>query len=243
MAVAYTSQHTRVLVVDDDEALLDHVRTGLMEEGYEVRTAARADAALKLLDQFRPDAVVLDVALPDDFLRTGVRADGISVLRTIRERQGDVAVLMLSATAFPSLKVLALDMGADDYLTKPHDMKELAARLRAVLRRKQGRNRLAPLQFGEVAIDPEARRVTRSGQPLDLTPIEYGLLYALASRANRVLSRTQLIELVWRMPFVGDERIVDTHIASMRKKLESGDGGRKYIVTVRGAGYLFEWNE
>ena len=224
--------NTRILVVDDEQSIVKTVKAYLEEQGYGVETAADGLAALKAARAFRPDLVVLDIMLPG--------LDGIEVLRRLRQ-ESDVYVLMLTARADEMDKVVSLTMGADDYLVKPFSPRELVARVKAILRRgRGGALEESALLFSRLRIDAEARQAWKDADLLDLTPIEFALLYALARHAGRVLSREQLIEHVWGLDYYGDERVVDVHIGRLRKKIEDNPDDPRLIVTARGAGYRFE---
>lgn len=224
--------NTRILVVDDEQSIVKTIQAYLEEQGYGVQTAADGLAALKAVRAFRPDLVVLDIMLPG--------LDGIEVLRRLRQ-ESDVYVLMLTARADEMDKVVSLTMGADDYLVKPFSPRELVARVKAILRRgRGGALEEASLLFSRLRIDSEARQAWKDDELLDLTPIEFALLYALARHAGRVLSREQLIEHVWGLDYYGDERVVDVHIGRLRKKIEDNPDDPRLIVTARGAGYRFE---
>jgi two-component system alkaline phosphatase synthesis response regulator PhoP len=169
--------------------------------------------------------------------------DGLEVLRRLRHGHGrsDVYVLMLTAKADETDKIVGLTVGADDYLTKPFSPRELVARVKAILRRGRDAGLGEPvLAFARLRIEPDARRVWKDDELLDLTPIEFDLLHALARHRGRVLSREQLIEQVWGYDYYGDERVVDVHIGRLRKKVEDDPAHPTLIVTVRGAGYRFE---
>jgi two-component system alkaline phosphatase synthesis response regulator PhoP len=206
----------KILVVDDESTIVNTVRAYLELEGYTVYIASDGPAALKAARSWRPDLVVLDIMLPG--------LDGIEVLRRLRQ-ESDVYVLMLTAKAEETDKLVGLSMGADDYLTKPFSPRELVARVKAILRRGRG---------------PETRRAWKDDQLVELTPIEFDLLSALARHWGRVLSREQLIENVWGYDYYGDERVVDVHIGRIRKKLEDDPANPVLIVTARSAGYRFE---
>jgi two-component system alkaline phosphatase synthesis response regulator PhoP len=221
-----------ILVVDDEQPVRNTVRAYLEKEGYTVRTAADGPSALRAAHAFRPDVVILDIMLP------GI--DGLEVLRRIRQ-DSNAWVIMLTARTEEMDKVLGLKMGADDYLTKPFSPRELVARVDAMLRRgSQISDGEAPLVFGPLRIDPAARQVWVQEQRIDLTPIEFDLLHALARHQGHVLSREQLIEQVWGYDYYGDERIVDVHIGRLRKKLAGASAAADYIATARGVGYRFE---
>jgi two-component system alkaline phosphatase synthesis response regulator PhoP len=221
-----------ILVVDDEPTILDTVRAYLEQEGYTVHTAVDGPSALKAARAFRPQLIVLDIMLP------GI--DGLEVLRRLRQ-ESDVYVLMLTARADETDKIVGLTVGADDYLTKPFSPRELVARVKAIMRRDRGTGPTEPtLVFTNIRIEPDSRRAWKDDELLDLTPIEFDLLYTLARHRGRVLSREQLIELVWGYDYYGDERVVDVHIGRLRKKIESDPANPALIATVRGAGYRFE---
>ncbi|RME43849.1 MAG: DNA-binding response regulator [Chloroflexi bacterium] len=221
-----------ILLVDDEKTILDTVRAYLEREGYTVYTAADGVEALDAFQAYRPDLVILDIMLP--------RLDGLEVLRRLRETS-DVWVLMLTARAEEMDKVVGLKLGADDYLTKPFSPRELVARVEAILRRGRGGRAEPPvLVFRELRIDPAARQVWAGEEEIELTPIEFDLLLALARHHGRVLSREQMIEQVWGYEYYGDERLVDVHIGRLRKKLAAAAISGDIIATVRGVGYRFE---
>jgi len=222
----------KILVVDDEPTIVNTVRAYLEQEGYGVYTAADGLAALKAARTFRPDLIVLDIMLPG--------LDGLEVLRRLRQ-ESDVYVLMLTARTEETDKIVGLTIGADDYLTKPFSPRELVARVKAILRRGRGGTTGEPtLSFRRLRIEPEARRAWKDEESLNLTPIEFDLLHALARHRGRVLSREQLIEQVWGYDYYGDERVVDVHIGRLRKKVEDDPAHPTLIVTVRGVGYRFE---
>ncbi len=222
----------KILVVDDEPTIVNTVRAYLEQEGYGVYTAADGPAALKAARTFRPDLIVLDIMLPG--------LDGLEVLRRLRQ-ESDVYVLMLTARTEETDKIVGLTIGADDYLTKPFSPRELVARVKAILRRGRGVTTGEPtLAFRRLRIEPETRRAWKDEESLDLTPIEFDLLHALARHRGWVLSREQLIEQVWGYNYYGDERVVDVHIGRLRKKVEDDPAHPTLIVTVRGVGYRFE---
>ncbi len=228
----------RVLIVDDEPQLQKTIRAYLEREGYVVESATDGHAALDAAAAFRPDLVILDVMLPG--------LGGFTVLESLR-RQSDVYVLMLTARADEIDKIMGLTLGADDYMTKPFSPRELVARVRAILRRERsapGDAAAVPdevaLAFTRLRLEPAARRVWKDEREVELTPIEYDLLYTLARHAGRVLSREQLIEHVWGYDYYGDDRIIDTHIRRLRRKIEDDSAAPTVVVTVRGAGYRFD---
>lgn len=228
----------KILVVDDEPTLLQTVRAYLEREGYRVRVATNGQGALQEARAFKPDLVVLDVMLP--------QLDGLEVLR--RLRRGDVApdmrdvyVIMLTARADEMDRVVGLELGADDYVTKPFSPRELVARVKASLRRVDGvgRSEDDAFNFRHLRLDPQARLAWKDGQEVELTPIEFDLLHALVRHAGRVLSREQLVEHVWGVDYYGDERVVDVHIGRLRKKVEDDPSQPEFIHTVWGIGYRF----
>jgi len=227
----------RILLVDDDGAICRQVKRQLTREGYGVDTAATGAEALQKVISFAPHLVILDISLPAG--AGDAPLDGIDVLRRVRE-DFETPVLMLSATSVGAVKVMALTMGADDYMTKPFDPQEFLARVQAILRRLA---RTAPSaserHFPGLRIDPESRRIWKGDVEVELTAIEFELLWTLASRPNRVFTRDQLIDLAWKHTYYGVAKVVDVHIGHIRKKIETDPAHPQYIVTVRGVGYRF----
>lgn len=222
----------RILLVDDELAVLKTVSAYLEQDGFSVAKAEDGKSAIESVHSFQPDLIILDVMLP------GV--DGFSVLREIRQ-VSEVYILMLTARASEVDRVVGLELGADDYLTKPFSPRELVARVKAILRRGRNDNSDNPmLSFHQLRISPDARRVWKNDNEIDLTPTEYDLLHTLARHHRRVLSRHQLIEYVWGYDYFGDERMIDVHIRRIRLKIENNSQEPTYIVTVRGAGYRFD---
>jgi two-component system alkaline phosphatase synthesis response regulator PhoP len=225
---------SKILVVDDEPGIVSTVRAFLEREGYVVQTAADGPSALQLARTFAPDLIILDIMLPG--------MDGLEVLRRLRQ-ESEAYVLMLTARSDETDKLIGLTVGADDYLTKPFSPRELVARVKAILRRGRGSpvaGSEGSLTFEHLRIDPGARQVWKGDAPVELTAIEFNLLYALARHYGRVLSREQLIEQVWGYDYYGDDRVVDVHLGRVRKKIEDDPEHPQIIVTVRGAGYRFE---
>ncbi len=222
----------KVLVVDDDESIVDLLSAYLKREGFEVGIARDGPGGLAKVRQFQPDVVVLDLMLPG--------LDGLEVLRRLRT-ESSAYVVMLTAKAEETDKVVGLSVGADDYVTKPFSPRELVARIRAILRRGRGGEiqTQRPLVFRTLRIDPARRQVWKNDTRIELTAIEFDLLYALASYAERVLTREQLIARVWGADYFGDDRVVDVHVKDLRRKLEDDPGHPVLIQTVRGIGYRF----
>ena len=222
----------KILAIDDELTQLNSVRAYLEDEGFEVQTATDGRMALHAFRTFQPDLVVLDIMLPE--------MDGLEVLRLIRQ-SSEAYVIMLTAKADELDKVVGLTLGADDYVTKPFSPRELIARVKSALRRLGGSNgQTMELVSRRVRLDSDARLVWKDEILLELTPIEFDLLYTLMRHHGRVLSREQLIEQVWGYDYYGDDRVVDVHIGRLRKKLESDPGQPDLIATVWGAGYRFE---
>lgn len=222
----------QILVVDDDALLRRSLAFNLEQAGYTVRTAATAEDALAMAEQTRPDLVLLDIGLPG--------MDGLDALRRLRE--GDLPVIFVTARRRELDEVLGLELGADDYVTKPFQLDILLARIKAVLRRSAEvqpaeRRETAPLQVGDLLIDPAAHTVTASDRQIDLTPREFDLLMALARQAGHVLSIDELLARVWGAEFEGEPQVVYVHIRWLREKLEADPANPERIVTVRGLGY------
>ncbi len=221
----------KILVVDDEVNLRNLVGSYLRAEGFDVVEAGTGEDAVAQVRRREPDLVILDVMMPG--------TDGIEALREIR-RLSDVYVIMLTARAEETDKVVGLSVGADDYLTKPFSPRELIARVKAVLRRaRTGRTSDDLLGFEGLEIDLGRRRVDRGGEERDLTALEFDLLAKLASQPGRVFSRRQLLEAVWGWDYVGDERVVDVHIRNLRRALSDDAANPELIGTVRGVGYRF----
>lgn len=220
------SSRLRVLVVDDEEDLRHLVGTALKFEGMAVSTAADGGEALSLVRREQFDVVVLDVMLPD--------LDGFEVLRRVREMPSAPAVLFLTARDDVDDRIRGLTQGADDYLGKPFSVGELVARVQAVSRRAVASVDNC-VRIGDLVIDPDAAMVTKAGATIEMTPTEFRLLETLAEYSGKVLSKVQLMEMVWGWDFEGDANIVETYVSYLRKKLEGH--GPKMIHTVRGFGY------
>lgn len=222
----------KVLVVDDDPGIIRVVRAYLEKEGFVVEEASDGPGALKATRAFAPDLVILDIVMPG--------MDGIEVLGRLRQ-ESDVFVLMLTVKGEEMDKVMGLSVGADDYLTKPFSPRELVARVKAILRRRRVQESTDPvLVFDRLRIDPRARRVWKDDNPIELTSLEFELLYGLARRPGWVMSREQLIDASWGYDYYGADRVVDVHIGHIRKKIEDDPANPQFVATVRGAGYRFD---
>ncbi|MBI4861444.1 MAG: response regulator transcription factor [Candidatus Riflebacteria bacterium] len=228
-------QETRVLLVEDDRNIALTLERTLGSEGYEVKVARDGRSAREQFALFKPDLVVLDWMLPD--------VDGLEVLRWLRER-GRIPVLMLTARDDIADKVLGLESGADDYMTKPFHSLELVARIRSLIRRTgPAETRSGRLVYGPIEIDVAERRVTVAGTLLDLTRIEFDLIHYFVANPRIVLTRESLLQAVWGYDFEGYQRTVDTHIRRLRTKLEPQPDHPRFIHTVRGVGYRLEVEE
>ncbi len=224
---------TRLLVVEDEESIVDALSYMLRKEGFEVAVANAGPAALDEMDRSGADLVLLDLMLPG--------LPGTEVCRQLRQRS-NVPVIMLTAKDSEVDKVVGLELGADDYVTKPFSSRELVARIRAVLRRRGEPEELlsATLEAGPVRMDVDRHVVTVDGTAVQLPLKEFELLELLLRNAGRVLTRMQLIDRVWGSDYVGDTKTLDVHIKRLRAKIEPDPSTPRYIVTVRGLGYKFE---
>ncbi len=222
----------RILLVDDEPDLRRMVRRYLQAEGFEIAEASNGADALSRYREGSPDLIVLDVAMPG--------MDGFAVLQEVR-RTSDTPVIMLTARAEEIDRVVGLELGADDYVTKPFSPRELVARIRAVLRRGHPArlDHDDVIEFAEITIDLARREIHVDGDAVELTALEFDLLAALASAPGRVFTRAQLLERVWGWDYFGAERVVDVHIGNLRKALGDDAAEPRFIATVRGVGYKF----
>lgn len=219
----------KIMVIEDERKIADAIAYALRREGYTVEVVDHGTAALERLYAFRPDAIILDVMLPG--------MDGYDILKKLQNK-GRIGVIMLTAKEDIVNKILGLELGADDYITKPFDMRELLARLKSLLRRMQAageKQELDEVRLGEIVLHVSKRTALASEKKLDLTPKEYDLLALLVSSPDRVFTREQLLDLVWGMDYIGGTRTVDIHIQRVRKKL--GSDISEIIQTVHGIGY------
>jgi DNA-binding response OmpR family regulator len=223
---AEANQELSVLVVDDEETIVEFLQMGLQYEGFTVEVANDGETALEIYRKTRPDLVILDWMLPGK--------DGLEVCRRIRA-MGDTPVIMLTAKGDVDDRVTGLDAGADDYIPKPFKFKELLARMRAVLRRRNVSFGQI-LTVGDIVLNRETREVTRQGNPVELTPREFDLLELFMAHPRQVFSRETIMNRIWGYDFVGDTNIIDVHISYLRTKL--GDADRNLIQTVRSVGYV-----
>lgn len=231
----------KLLVVDDEESIITLLQFNLEQAGYQVKTVMDGKSAFELATKVKFDLIVLDLMIPD--------MDGLEVCKQLRQNKISTPILMLTAKDDEFDKVLGLELGADDYLTKPFSPREVVARIRAILRRvgnavDENTNVVEinneSLKIGEVEIFPEKYEVYNKGNLLELTPKEFELLLHLALHKGQVLTRDRLLNAIWNYEFVGDTRIVDVHISHLREKIEPNTKKPIYIKTVRGLGYKLE---
>jgi two-component system, OmpR family, alkaline phosphatase synthesis response regulator PhoP len=231
-----TDRPTTILIVDDEHSIVDLVGRYLAREGFRVLRAYDGRSAIDTARHESPDLVVLDLMLPE--------VDGLEICRQIRQFS-DAYVLMLTARTEEIDRIVGLSVGADDYVTKPFSPRELVARVKAMLRRPRplagssAPEILAPLRMDDLVIDFAAHEVSRGGEVVPLTPLEFQLLSMLAEHSGLVYTRGQLLDLVWGGDFYGDDHVVDVHVSNLRKKLEPDPAKPRYIETVRGVGYRF----
>lgn len=232
------SRSISVLVVEDEDSFVDALSLGLGREGFHVDVARDGSMALEMFDEVDPDLVLLDVMLP--------KRSGIDVCRELRSRS-NVPIIMVTAKAEEIDTVVGLEVGADDYVTKPYRLRELVARMRAVLRRRNGENGEALsgdessdlIVAGDVTVDHESHEVSIRGEKVELPLKEFELLSLLLENAGRVLTRTTLIDRVWGSDYVGDTKTLDVHIKRLRAKVEPDPSSPSRIVTIRGLGYKY----
>ncbi|RIN23737.1 response regulator transcription factor, partial [Mammaliicoccus vitulinus] len=227
----------KVLVVDDEQSIVTLLKYNIEQAGYQVIVAYDGVQALEKVNEEKPDLVVLDVMLPEK--------DGIEVCKTIRSDKNQVPILMLTAKDDEFDRVLGLELGADDYMTKPFSPREVVARVKAILRRVgqvESRNSDddEDIVLGSIRIRPDFFEVYRNEELLELTPKEFELLLYLIERQGRVITREHMLNSVWNYEFAGDSRIVDVHISHLRDKLEENPKQPQFIKTVRGLGYKLE---
>jgi len=218
----------RILIVEDEHKISTYLKRGLEEQGYAVDAAFTGSEALDWVQAAPYDLIILDIMLPE--------IDGITLCRELRARDMRMPILMLTARDAVEDRVTGLDAGADDYLIKPFAFNELLARVRALLRRNQDAPKVNTLQVGDLVLDTLARRVSRGGKRIDLTPKEYAILELLMREQGRVLTRTQIAEHVWNYEVYNQSNIVDVYIRNLRRKIDDGYE-LKLIRTIRGVGY------
>lgn len=224
----------KILIVDDEKPIVDSIKYTLYKEGYDVVVSYDGEDALEKVRKENPDLIILDIMLP--------KLSGLEVCRIIR-RTSNVPIIMLTARGEDMDRVVGLELGADDYVSKPFSMRELVARIKAVLRRAKmsvstEAKTKEKLEFDDVIIDVKGRIVLKRGVPIDLSPKEFDLLVTLAENEGRVMSREYLLNHIWGDDFYGDDRTVDVHIRWLREKLEDDPSNPEHIHTVRGIGYI-----
>jgi DNA-binding response OmpR family regulator len=221
---------SRILIVEDDEAIAQGLRDNFQFEGYETHWASDGETAVRLAREEKPDLIVLDIRLP--------RMSGYEVCRKLRAAGSTTPILMLTARGEEEDRILGLDLGADDYVTKPFSVRELLARARALLRRSSVAQALPDeLRIGDIVIDFRSYEAHRNGRPIDLTRKEFGVLRLLAACEGRVVTRDELLETVWGLNAGQSTRTIDNHVATLRAKLEDDPGHPRTLHTVHGVGY------
>jgi len=221
---------SKILIIEDESELVKVLRSYLEKAGFQVITALRGDSGLELWRREKPDLVILDLNLPG--------LDGLDIAREIRKKS-NTPIIMLTARVEEADQLVGLEIGADDYITKPFSPRLVVARVRALLRRTQSTSPSETIRVQDIKIDLEAHQVTRQGNPIELTPTEFNILVAMARNPGRVFSRLQLLESVQGIAYEGYERTIDTHVKNLRAKLEPEPKNPRYIETVFGVGYRF----
>ena len=221
----------RVLAVDDEPSLTELLSMALRYEGWNARTAGTGSEAVRTAREFQPDAIVLDMMLPD--------FDGLEVMRKVRADQPDVPVIFLTAKDAVADRVAGLTLGGDDYVTKPFSLEEVVARLRVILRRtgkgiEEPRN--SRLSFADIELDEDTHEVWKAGEPVSLSPTEFTLLRYFVINAGTVLSKPKILDHVWRYDFGGDVNVVESYVSYLRRKIDTGD--KRLLHTLRGVGYV-----
>ena len=227
----------KVLIVDDEEHIRELIKFNLKKEGYDTEVAVNGTEALKLIREIKFDLILLDLMLPE--------IDGLEVCKEIRriEETSDIPVMMITAKGEEFDKVLGLELGADDYITKPFSIRELMARVKALLRRSNVKKEENIIKFGDVVVNFKTREVIKGTQNVELTLKEFELLKLLIKNKSNILTRELLLDKIWGYEYIGETRTVDVHIRHLRKKIESDDKNPQYIQTIRGVGYKFTSNE
>ena len=231
----------KILIIEDEQSILKLLSYNLEQEGYAVETATDGQVGLQMGLENKYDMILLDLMLPN--------MDGMEICRELRQNRNEVPIIMLTAKDSEIDKILGLEIGADDYITKPFSPREVLARMKAIFRRSRQQtstkeanagNDEETIIIGDIEIYPEIYEVNVRGEQIDLTPKEFELLLYLARRENRILSREQLLNAIWDYDFAGETRIVDVHISHLREKIEENTKKPEYIVTARGFGYKLE---
>ena len=223
---------SKILIVEDEPDMVLGLKDNFEFEGYEVVTASDGQAGLERARADKPDLVILDIMMP--------KLSGLEVCKTLRSEGFEAPIIMLTARGQEIDKVVGLELGADDYVTKPFSIRELLARVRAILRRTEGaKKRLSRYRFGDVELDFETYRAKKAGEPLDMSPREFELVRYLIERKGETVSRDRLLEDVWGYESYPSTRTVDTHIAKLRAKIGDSGSEPRYILTIHGVGYKF----
>lgn len=227
----------KILVVDDEEHIIELIKFNLEKNGYKVLTANTGDLGLKIAKEKMPDLLLLDLMLPG--------MDGLEVCKEIRKEPiiSSMPIIMITAKSEELDKILGLELGADDYITKPFSVRELMARVKAILRRTVVKYEDNNFKFGDVVIDFEKHEVKRNGEKVELTLKEFELLEILIKNRGRVMTRDFLLDKIWGYEYVGETRTVDVHVRHLRQKIESNDKNPVFIQTIRGIGYKFNYSE
>ncbi|GAA0114416.1 response regulator [Clostridium senegalense] len=227
----------KILVVDDEEHILELIKFNLKKEGCNVITANTGDLALKYVKENHPDLILLDLMLP------GI--DGLEVCRIIRKDPEicEIPIIMITAKGEEIDKILGLELGADDYITKPFSVRELVARVKAILRRTGSKKDNSNFKFDNITINFDKHEVKIDGQRIELTLKEFELLEILIKNEGKVVTREVLLDKIWGYEYVGETRTVDVHIRHLRQKIEKDDKNPKYIQTIRGIGYRFNYEK
>ena len=220
----------RILVVEDEPAISEPLAENLEREGFDTEVAGTIGAARAAMERRPPDLILLDVMLPD--------GDGRDLARDVR-RDSDVPIIMLTARGEEIDRVLGLELGADDYVVKPFSVRELTARIRAIMRRGRSPERKVPIEIGDLRLDPASRTVTKGDDVLELAAKEFDLLNMLMANAGDVLKREQIMDEVWDPHWFGPTKTLDVHISWLRKKIEDDPSKPRYITTIRGVGFRF----
>ena len=224
----------RILIVDDEPSIVMAVRDELLFEGFKVESAVDGPEAIKLAHELRPDVLLLDLMLPG--------LNGFEVCRQLRSEMPEMWIIMLTVRGQEVDRVMGLELGADDYVTKPFSLRELVARIKVGLRRQTGRRKSPLHRLGNIEIDLPSHRVTKNGAELSLTKKEYEILELLLSRPGEVITRDEFLNQLWGEDVYVTHRVIDTHMASLRKKLEDDPNNPEHILSVRGVGYRLDSN-
>jgi len=224
----------RILIVDDEPSIVMAVRDELLFEGFKVESAVDGPEAIKLAHELRPDVLLLDLMLPG--------LNGFEVCRQLRSEMPEMWIIMLTVRGQEVDRVMGLELGADDYVTKPFSLRELVARIKVGLRRQTGRRKSPLHRVGNIEIDLPSHRVTKNGAELSLTKKEYEILELLLSRPGEVITRDEFLNQLWGEDVYVTHRVIDTHMASLRKKLEDDPNNPEHILSVRGVGYRLHVN-